>query len=295
MDVQHALSCIDISDEDQFARYAFRILSESPSKFQAHGMTREERHGDDRRRGDTHRDAYEFLYKAFALVGVLDNRGFVSQTLRALVLLKTLYHDRNDRFAFLSLIEPHRAVDAAIRCYVDDDVIPDESRRGCEEKENPKDHGRHDCSVYVNGFWFRSPPAFIEQKLKFWNFASAAHVLRHACLAGECNSRRGICIHNHCFSLLDWLQKKAWSEIRGIIFRTLGTLFSTELTEKIFECALQAEGLPLDPRVRQAVVTAEVDVQAQPRVVWRVKDEYRWRFTQDRDPSPLRFIQHGVY
>lgn len=52
--------------------------------------------------------------------------------------------------------------------------------------------------------------------------------------------------------MLHLLQTRAWSEIRSKILLTLGTVFSLELTEQIFQLSLQAEEIPGDPRVRDS-------------------------------------------
>jgi hypothetical protein len=73
------------------------------------------------------------------------------------------------------------------------------------------------------------------------------------------------CFHDNCLDLLEWLQTRAWSETRYRVFSTIGTLLPAELTERVFECTLDAEDVPLDPRVKERLVIdfAEEDETAQ--------------------------------
>ncbi|KAK5170242.1 uncharacterized protein LTR77_004828 [Saxophila tyrrhenica] len=99
--------------------------------------------------------------------------------------------------------------------------------------------------------------------LRYRNFASAARLLRTAYLEHNCNSPQDDeddddyapswrrqppdCFHQSSRDMLEFLQKRAWPEIRYNVFSTAGTVLPAELTEHVFQYALSAEELPLEP------------------------------------------------
>jgi hypothetical protein len=93
------------------------------------------------------------------------------------------------------------------------------------------------------------------------------------------NASKDTCFHTRTFDLLEWLQTKAWSEIRARVFQAVGPYLPTEITEDIFEFALVAEGIPLHPQLEEnALVNApdSAGLESQPpRHEKRLKAEYR--------------------
>lgn len=66
-------------------------------------------------------------------------------------------------------------------------------------------------------------------------------------------SHHRACVFNSLLPTLDSLQRRAYEEIRSNVYNTVGQRLPVELTENIFHCALNAEEVPLDPRI---IVTA---------------------------------------
>ena len=93
----------------------------------------------------------------------------------------------------------------------------------------------------------------------YWDFASASRLLLAAYDTQDCSlfndpdgdGSTGSCYHENSIELLDWVQRKAWYEIRRNVFSTIGTLLNAELTEKVFTHALEAEGIQLETRLKE--------------------------------------------
>lgn len=86
----------------------------------------------------------------------------------------------------------------------------------------------------------------------FYDYAAAVRELSTG-LAAEClkeQSEYNSCYHVLNLDTLDFLHKQAYGEVRTKMFLTVGSQLPMELTEHIFELAMQAEGVPLDPKVR---------------------------------------------
>jgi hypothetical protein len=57
------------------------------------------------------------------------------------------------------------------------------------------------------------------------------------------------CFHEDHASLLEFLQKRSYGEVRFRVISTIGTKLPADLTEMVFEHAMAAENAPLKPRV----------------------------------------------
>ena len=208
-----------IADLDHFFNYVFRILSEPPS---ARGMD------------DGMLAVYEtrpqgtVLSKVFALIQAMVDRGLTMKKLfHTLVRLKSLYHGGTKRFCSLGEDfdeeeDFHDYVDDAIRTILgdeekddDDDEEEDEITRCGRSGSGEKDSGdstQHELFLEESGrvlSWV-SPPA--PPCFEFWDFAAAARNLRSGHPVEMCSGTT--CIHENNLYLQDWLQKKAWTEIR---------------------------------------------------------------------------------
>jgi hypothetical protein len=59
--------------------------------------------------------------------------------------------------------------------------------------------------------------------------------------------------------MLAWLRQRARTEVRVKVMLAIGTIFSAELAEQVFEYALLAEELPVDPTVCEAIMVDPPD------------------------------------
>lgn len=95
----------------------------------------------------------------------------------------------------------------------------------------------------------------------FYDYAAAVRELSVAmattsgCPRSSNSDDDDYCYHMLNLSTLEFLHKQAYSEVRAKVFLTVGSQLPVELTEQVFELALQAEGVPLDPRVREIIRT----------------------------------------
>jgi hypothetical protein len=57
------------------------------------------------------------------------------------------------------------------------------------------------------------------------------------------------CFQKNVAFALDMLQRHAYTEIKVNVYRAVGKRLPKELTDHVFACALQAEQIPMDPRM----------------------------------------------
>ncbi|KAK3707545.1 hypothetical protein LTR37_012040 [Vermiconidia calcicola] len=247
---------------------------------------------------------YTFLAKALALVATTMYTGLdAHQPVRIPVLLKSLYHGRSLRVRdFAPFGKAHKEIDKVIRWTVDEDEIPRKARYRCDDPDHPDVKYRREISTdYMR--WLSCPD---DGHVVFRDFAVAARILRtsyfdqinNKCLAEDDDTFTGpSCFHRNSICLLDWLQKKAWTEIRVSVLHTVGSLLPAELTDKIFEHALDAEEIPADPCLSETF-HVEPDSKVirhrerkglkplQPRSCERTREIYKCCRIKDPNPDP---------
>ncbi|KAK3627576.1 hypothetical protein LTR56_019160 [Elasticomyces elasticus] len=229
-----ALEHIQISDAQHFLAYVETSIK--------HAFARETR-SDERARDDSSEvdhSKFTLFDKIMALIGLmLDHNGEFACF--NMVLLAKLY----------IMARVYGCVDA-----------PEDNRVGCDTKEYPEDHSKHSCEIEAGGICWYDPPDS-EKGIQYWNFASGARTLLaaykdegHGCSVddGTCRptgytDRSEKCLHINSAKLLDWLQKKAWGEIRSNVMRVVGHRLPVELADSIFEFALASESIPAIPGV----------------------------------------------
>jgi hypothetical protein len=197
-------------------------------------------------------DGRLFVDKAFQLVQVLIDNGREKDAFQTLVLLKSVVRICNPRMQDLKLRGIHAILDTLIRAF----VAREPNSHGARYRLARSLHA--DFIMDLSGVSWRPG----RRHAWYWDFSTAAKTLdsvyferRCARVGGTSNAdrdldeRSGCCIHSTSIELLDWLQTKAWSEIRNNVFQTIGTLLPTELTERIFEYALDVEKISHDPKL----------------------------------------------
>lgn len=75
----------------------------------------------------------------------------------------------------------------------------------------------------------------------YWDFAAARRELWDTWVTKESPT----CWHRQTLKLLEFVQKRAYGEIRAKVMLTIGTKLPPELTESVFERAMLAEEAPL--------------------------------------------------
>ena len=175
---------------------------------------------------------------------------FITEALHSLVLVKSLIHGTKRYLPDRERTEVHKSIDAAID-------------RLFRWAENAGKHGSSTGNTPCCR-WCRPPRALT---IDHWDFASSARSLcatyfSHECARTKYSARLNQhmtgegappCFHTSSTFLLDWLQKKAWSEIRIKVLLTMGTIFPAELMERMFEFVLSAEEIPLQPGVLEKI------------------------------------------
>lgn len=87
----------------------------------------------------------------------------------------------------------------------------------------------------------------------YWDFAAARRKLWSTWQRG-CNTSDRNCWHSQIYPLMEYIQRRAYSEIRAKVMLTVGAAMPTELTETIFRLAMEAEEAPLDGSMYQTEV-----------------------------------------
>ena len=65
------------------------------------------------------------------------------------------------------------------------------------------------------------------------------------------------CFHQKSISMLNWLQIKAWSEVRANLMLTVGSKLPADLVEYLFMVILELEGIPVDPQTKEKIACSE--------------------------------------
>ena len=234
---------------------------------------------------------YYFLDKVLLLMQQIWQTEHFDKIFPALITLKSVYRNGKLRFKGGSQRVAHRRIDAMIYAIIAK-VIPAGSRVDDPEPDaaNDKhlDHANHDY-VQIGSSQFGPVVAGCGY---FWNFSLALRILRpayldksaakadHLCRLNENNS----CFHSLSLPMLGWLQRKAWSEVRAKVLLTAGAVLPSELIERVFEYAIEAECIPTDPRVKEVIMVDHPDcLDAEPRIernitgprpLQKIKQEY---------------------
>lgn len=249
-----------------------------------------------------------FLERCLRLVQHMVDAGESTAALHALVTIKTVHRLQNTHFREERLQNAHEELDALIRAYTTEEI--DEN---CKAFSTPraKETGRltnGDQVSFGSLKWRSRRPALSRT---YHDFASATRTLRSAyfdrkyyeypCKFGstdeydfpwEDDLDPYVCFHRSSVDLLEWLQRKAWSEIRSKVMLTTGTLLPAELNERVFELALKSEDIPFDPSVKGRATLDSTDFfrrrktwnrKTYSRCCLRVKDLYRCEGFEDLD------------
>jgi hypothetical protein len=274
-----------ITNERHFAKHVMRLIATAAKK---------EAPGDEHRMGDNS-EKNTFFDKCILLINDMIQQDTSVEVFQALVVLKSVLHEKSLRVASTECFEKaHQKLDEAIRAFVDDEV-PSHARRcsaTAEADQAMVNHDKHRCSVAMDGLGWSAGERG-EHDVYYDDFAFAARCLRTAYLEQQCTqpgkrcydpyherTDDARCFHENSIKLLGYLQERAWSEIRFNVFSTASTLLPTELSEQIFEDALAAEGIPLDPRTHERhIMQSQWDsfspYYERPRRVRRLKEELR--------------------
>ena len=261
------------NDMDGFVAYVQRII---PEAFQKSSTAEEDYPGYSNSRKQF-RDVPPVLVKCFKLAQTMIDHDREKDALHVLVLLKSVFRKVNERTFRTNFELAHAMLDRAIR-----DFIAEVSDMGdakgpnltCTIGDDPL------CLHMETDGMKRHHSSEESRHSRYWDFAAATRPLQTAYFSNICDNKEidknaefdddtYTCFHSNSFDLLHRLQIKAWSEIRSNVFQTIGTLLPTELTERIFEFALAAEEIPLQPKVYQDVLVQPPEDMVQGAVVVR--------------------------
>ena len=174
-----------------------------------------------------------------------------------------------------------------------------ESARDCIDEPDPEDHSKHRCVISVGHLRWKERVRTFD--LRYWDFASAARVFKAGYLKHECSDlfddyHRGKrvdfeCFHTRSLDLLDWLQKRAWSEVWSNVFRIVGKRLPAELVEHIIKDTFQEEGIDAQPGVDEIYGPQPTEGHNKPHHhhrsrVARLKREYKNRCDRVMDSAP---------
>ncbi|KAK3653401.1 hypothetical protein LTR56_004605 [Elasticomyces elasticus] len=244
-----ALAHIQISDAQHFLAYVETSIK--------HAFARETR-SDERacdESSEVDHSKFTLFDKIMTLIGLMLDYNGNFACFNMVLLAKTLYHGESERVQYIKLSHAHEELDEVLHALVD---APEDNRVGCDTKEYPEDHRKHSCEIEAGGLcWYDRPDS--EKGIQYWNFASAARTLLaayndegHGCSLSDPRNYRyheEKCLHVHSAKLLDWLQKKAWGEVRSNVTRVVGNRLPVELADSIVDFALEGEQIPAIPGI----------------------------------------------
>lgn len=94
---------------------------------------------------------------------------------------------------------------------------------------------------------------------EYWDLAAASRRVKSCMTAKPCNLQKAsepqwendhnACLHNQLLGTLDILQRNAYFEIRDKVWDAVEGRLPAELIAKVFDQVLEAEEIPLDPRI----------------------------------------------
>ena len=225
------------------------------------------------------------LAKAVTLIQSIIDQGRDREAFHLFILLKTEMRETRSRVRGRWLHEAHETSDKMMGAF--STQIPIE--RGARSHIVVPD-GHLNVRLELQGLHWRQLDDVRGKHNEYWDFAGAARNLQRAYTEKLCTGAkrsRGTrvvnpgcpCFHTRSADLLEWLQTKAWSEIRARVFQAVGPYLPPEITEDVFEFALVAEGIPLHPRLEEKASVSASDlaglVSQPPRQAKRLKAEYR--------------------
>ncbi|KAK5709827.1 hypothetical protein LTR17_019441 [Elasticomyces elasticus] len=254
-DLEYALQHIFVEDADRFAKYVRDCLKPA---------LRMDRVWDEQPRFHSPEKPNTFISKLFQLLQNMVHQDLSVPTLCAMVYAETAFRGSLQRVDVGEQEAAHHCLDEAIHAFVGDAERPE-----CADEPNPKDHRNHDCTIRVTGLvWYQGSCGW--EGIEYWDYASAVRELRGAfkkhdnlCRANDSNDGYGYdygyrrnrqspnCFHENSFAMIEWLQMKAWGEIRSNLLRVVGNRLPVELADSIFEYALEAEGVPAQPGLKE--------------------------------------------
>ena len=225
-----------------------------------------------------------FMEKSLSLVQHMIDIDQKDMVLHALVTLKSVHRNGNKYRREDDLGDAHEYLDDLIRAFVSEKVPSGD--RSCSlgwsssTDEGRRDHHKDDHVCHIEFGDLRWPSAPKDQKYRYRNFALATRILSkeyfhkprrvYACVfdgSGSGSDQQWYddddyghshnfdCFHRSSIKMLEWLQTRAWSEIRGNVMLTAGSLLPAEIAERVFEFALQAEEIPAHPSVKETVAS----------------------------------------
>jgi hypothetical protein len=222
-----------------------------------------------------------FMEKSLSLVQHMIDIDQKDMVLHALVTLKSVHRNGNKYRREDDLGDAHEYIDDLIRAFVSENVRSRD--RSCSlgwsssTDEGRKDHHKEDHVCHIEFGDLRWPSAPRNQKYRYRNFALATRILSkeyfhkqrraYACVFDGSGSepdnqwydddygrsKTFDCFHRSSIKMLEWLQTRAWSEIRANVMLTAGSLLPAEIAERVFEFALQVEEIPSHPTVKDTV------------------------------------------
>lgn len=93
----------------------------------------------------------------------------------------------------------------------------------------------------------------------YWSLAATTRRARSCIISEPCNFPRGseqewennhnACLYDQLLGTWDLLQRNAYFKVRDNVHLAIGDRLPAELVHDVFEQVLEAEGIPLDPRV----------------------------------------------
>lgn len=198
----------------------------------------------------------------------------------------------------------HDRIDRIIKAFVDDTIRARITAvLGVNALPDPRRGPLEDGEVEVHSFRW-TPIATDADGPFYWDFASTIRPLHTAYMdricsydslldkvdAPERDNSSACCFHQKSVQLLNWLQTRAWSELCTNVFLTIGTILPPELTEYVFECALEAQGVPLNPKTSEThTVEPESKLSLRHRYYRSTKPAYKCCLFGIQDPDHCYF------
>ena len=239
-----------------------------------------------------------FLDKSLSLVQHMIDIDQTDMVLHALVTLKSVHCNGNKYRSEDSLGEAHSYLDDLIRAFITEDIPAGD--RSCSfghssSEEGRKDQHKEDHTCHVEFGDLRWPSTPKPQKHRYRNFALSTRILSkayfdkkqqaYACIFDDSESehedryyydddyrsRTFVCFHRSSIKMLDWLQTRAWSEIRANVMLTAGALLPAEIAERVFEFALEAEEIPSHPSVKERFKPEAPEVELRWKDQWKLR------------------------